>query len=454
MIRTEAQLAAGAVGEAPVSLPPATPAMLRAALEATVQNAPALVRAGSERLGAPLDGPGAGALWFEGPLRLAALLARLADTRSEKTRRPPRARRSPEGAWELPLPLARSLRAMAPGVRASVRPAAASEVHAPDAPRIVAGPGGWVDALAFALAHAVLEGRPMTVVLDPADGALEEALSAITAPLGAWVHVGVDRFDDARLSPHFATHSPAPSPFVVAPYLFDRASMDHLARMLVSEVVRSVGSPSFDMPVLLVPRGWPQHARVLDGVRERLARVPARSVGEQPLPWSVLDDLGADDVTAFAREPLPGTLLVAAVGPMDDAPAHLREAVLFSNERLLGARSATLLAHPYQGEEPSVSLAIAAALSGLAPSVVGHGIPGSAARLLGLPWGPAFPSWAHALGVPLAKLVLRGSFGGLVRPPTFVDHRAMPRLAPELLSAIARGGLRAYAGAFAASLAA
>lgn len=450
---TEAELAAGSVGEGSAAAPP-TSAMLRAALDAAVRAAPALVAAWSGQLGAPLEHPSAGALWVEGPLRLAALLARLAEARSPKAQRPPRLRRSPEGAWELPLPLSRSLRAFAPGTRASVRLAASADLHAPDAPMVVAGPGGWMDALAFALAHAVLHAHPATVALDPADAAVEDALAAITAPLGGWVRVAVDRLHDARSQPHFATGTPAPSPFVVTPYLFDRGSMDHLARWLASEVVRSAGAPSFDMPVLLVPRGWPQHERVLDRVRARLARVPPRSVRGQLLPWSVLDDLGADDVSAFAREPLPGTLLVVAVGPMDDAPAHLREAVAFSNERLLGARSATLLAHPYQSEEPSVAAALAAALSELAPSVVGLGVPGSTARVLGLPWGPALPSWARALGAPAAKVVLRGSFGGLVRPPTFVDHRAMPALAPRLLEAIARGGLGAYAGAFAASLAA
>lgn len=420
----------------------------RSALDATLLAADELVQTWAGQLGVDPRSRGAGTLWVEGPLRFAALLARLADGLALAPHKRPRVREMAHGVREMPLRFSRGLRAIAPGVTASLVSAQSSESRAPDAPIFAPSAGGWPDALAFALVHGLLEGRPSTVALDPSDGALEAPLARIVAPLQGQLSVIVDHLHDARSATHLPSAAPVASPFIVAPYLFDRASLDHLARLVVSEVVRSVGRPSFDMPVLLLPRAWPQHAGLVDRIRERLARVPPRAARGEPLTWVVLDDLGPDDVTSLARDPVAGTLLVASVGPTDDVGAHLGEAVTFSNERLLGARAATLMVHPYPAEEPAVARAIVRAQRDLAAPVVGLGTPGSMARLLGLPWGAELPSWGRVFGAPVAKVLLRGPFGGLVRPATFVDHRGMPHLAPRLLAGLVRGGVRAHMRAF------
>ncbi len=280
------------------------------------------------------------------------------------------------------------------------------------------------------------------------------------------------------------------TPVVAVPGPWTDRELAYQADSVAGMVTHNASFNCVSGKMLILPKGWPLRDRFLELVLERMAMTPARRAwypgseqryraltagrdglrqhfgGEGTLPWTLVTDLDPQDPAekAFSTEPFCSILFETQVGS-DDPIEFLEAAVRFSNERLWGTLSATLVVSSRTQSDGTTAAALERAIRRLRYGSVSVNVwPGLAFSSGTGPWG-AFP------GAPLTdiqsgrgfvhntrmlehveKLVLRGPAWSAVKLPYFPSHRAVRTLGRRLASLEEDGSLAKLPGVVAAAL--
>nr|WP_206324067.1 aldehyde dehydrogenase family protein [Streptomyces sp. HNM0574] len=256
------------------------------------------------------------------------------------------------------------------------------------------------------------------------------------------------------------------SPCIVTPGPWSAADFRFQAEHIVTGKMNNSGHNCVAGQVLLVPREWDGTERLLAEIRRVLRALPPRRdyypgaeerLAELARVHPEAETLGegtsrllVPDITREDDPMLSDEVFASALGvvrlPGADAPAFLRAATEFADEKLPGTLGATLLVHPRT--ERAHRAAVDAAIAGLRYGTLGVNCWSAFGFLLGYtPWG-AFPGHTRTrigsgtgfvhnafLLEDVEKTVLRAPFApaprGLFtgspslspRPPYFVTNR-------------------------------
>jgi aldehyde dehydrogenase (NAD(P)+) len=280
------------------------------------------------------------------------------------------------------------------------------------------------------------------------------------------------------------------TPVLVVPGRWTDRELAYQADDVAGMVTHNASFNCIAGKVLVLPRGWRDRERFLGLVRERMARTPARLAwypgaeqryrafvsgrsgvtciggGEGALPWTMVTDLDPEDAhdAAFRSEPFCSVVFETQVGSGDPIE-FLDAAVRFSNERLWGTLSATLLVSGATGRDPATAAAVDGAVRALRYGAVCVNLwPGMAFATGTLPWG-AYPGAALAdvqsgrgfvhntrMLEHVEKAVLRGPAWSPIKQPWFPSHRTAHVLGRRLTRLQEQGSLRHLPGVVAAAL--
>lgn len=199
------------------------------------------------------------------------------------------------------------------------------------------------------------------------------------------------------------------SPCIVTPGPWSAADFRFQAEHIVTSKLNNSGHNCVATQILLVPRDWDGTERLLAEIRRVLRELPRRgpyypgsadrlaavtrahpeaeTYGDDDCRVLVPDLADADD-PMLTDEVFAGALGVVRL-PGEDAPAFLRAATEFANDKLPGTLGATLLVHPRT--ERAHRTAVEEAVAGLRYGTLGVNCWSAFGFLLGYtPWG-AFP---------------------------------------------------------------
>jgi acyl-CoA reductase-like NAD-dependent aldehyde dehydrogenase len=244
------------------------------------------------------------------------------------------------------------------------------------------------------------------------------------------------------------------------------------AENLVTMLTNNAGFNCNATRVIIQHAASPDRERLLDALRERLARVPARRAyypgaadryhafvaahpeaerfGEEAgdrLPWTLIPrlDPGARGDICYTTEAFCGLFAETAIAAAG-IPDYLERAVAFANDSLWGTLNVTLIVPPAALADPAVAAAVERAIADLRYGTVsvnhwaaiGYG-------LVVTPWG-AYPGHTaqdiqSGTGVVhntlmfsrAQKSVVRAPFHAHPKPAWFASHRTASRLTPRLV---------------------
>ena len=244
------------------------------------------------------------------------------------------------------------------------------------------------------------------------------------------------------------------------------------AENLVTMLTNNAGFNCNATRVIIQHAASPDRERLLEALRERLARVPARRAyypgaadryhafvaahpeaerfGEEAgdrLPWTLIPHLdpGARGDICYTTEAFCGLFAETAI-TAGGIPDYLERAVAFANDSLWGTLNVTLIVPPAALADPAIAAAVERAIADLRYGTVsvnhwaaiGYG-------LVVTPWG-AYPGHTaqdiqSGTGVVhntlmfsrVQKSVVRAPFHAHPKPAWFANHRTASRLTPRLV---------------------
>jgi len=250
------------------------------------------------------------------------------------------------------------------------------------------------------------------------------------------------------------------------------ADLAYQADNLVTMLTNNAGFNCNATRAIIQHAASPDRERLLDAVRERLARVPARRayypgaadryhafVAAHPeaerfgeaagdrLPWTLIPHLdpGARGDICYTTEAFCGLFAETAIAA-GGIPDYLERAVAFANDTLWGTLNVTLIVPPAALADPAIAAAVERAIADLRYGTVsvnhwaaiGYG-------LVVTPWG-AYPGHTaediqSGTGVVhntlmfsrVQKSVVRAPFHAHPKPAWFANHRTASRLTPRLV---------------------
>ena len=259
------------------------------------------------------------------------------------------------------------------------------------------------------------------------------------------------------------------SPVVVMPGRWQAAEIRFVAENIATQMMNNAGFNCNAAKVLVLPRQWPQREALLDSLRAVLKALPLRRAyypgAQERYDRFMAAHPDAEPLATRTDEALPPTLIrvdaaqsddicfttesfccITAVTEIDgaDPGEFLRRSVDFCNHTLWGTLNACVFVDPKT--ERKYPEAVDAAVANLNyGSVVLNHWPAVAYGLGSTTWG-AFPGHCRQdiqSGVGVVhntflfdrpqKSVLRGPFRVSPKPPWFVTHRRMDRVAQALL---------------------
>ncbi len=253
------------------------------------------------------------------------------------------------------------------------------------------------------------------------------------------------------------------SPIIVTPGPYTEKELRYMAEDIAGYFTMNASFLCCAAKILVVPKGWDKRGLFLDILEDVLKAVPQqkayypgtaerfkhfarkrgtiRRIGESfdtTLPWTIVSGLDPDsDDPLFAEESFCPVLGETAVGSVD-VPDFLDKAVDFSNTKLWGTLSATLVVHPKTAGEKKFADAVERAIARLRyGTVCVNAFPGMSFVFASPPWGgyPGSASndiqsgqgWVHntAMLEGIEKVVGRFPFMTFPKPAYFPSHRTV-----------------------------
>ena len=252
------------------------------------------------------------------------------------------------------------------------------------------------------------------------------------------------------------------SPVMIVPGQFTEVELESMAENVATQLTNNGGFNCNAAKVLLTSKGWSQRGRFMDLLKGVLASIPPRPayypgaaqrhatwteghdhvdmIGprvEGTLPWAIIHDVDCADEhqRCFTSEAFCGIMADTTLAPSDPGE-FLREAVNFSNNKLFGTLSCTIMVDPRMEKSPTFAPVLEQAITDLkyGAVVINHWA-AIAYGLVVTPWGghsgatldnvQSGIGWAHnsvMLDKP-QKSVIRGPLVVKPKPPWFRTHR-------------------------------
>lgn len=259
------------------------------------------------------------------------------------------------------------------------------------------------------------------------------------------------------------------SPVIVTPGRWSDSELRFQAENIATQMTNNVGFNCNASKVLITHREWPQRQALLDALRGVLRELPQRkayypgaqqrfdafvgkhaeaemfgSRSDTRLPWTLIpgiDEKAHDDI-CFTTESFCCITAETPLAAMS-TPAFLDKAVAFCNETLWGTLNAAIIIDPRQARTHRSALERSIADLRYGSIGVNHW-PALSYGLGATTWG-AFPGHTYrdiqsGIGVvhntlmfdKPQKSVIRGPFRMFPKPPWFVTHKRLHRIAPRL----------------------
>jgi Aldehyde dehydrogenase family len=281
------------------------------------------------------------------------------------------------------------------------------------------------------------------------------------------------------------------SPVIVVPGPWSGSDFRYQASNIVSMLVNNAGFNCNAARVIVTDAAWPGRQRLMDEVRELLARVPTRKAyypgaanraaefgavhpeaerfgkpGAGELAWTLIAGMTARRSADICYDTEAFCGLFAETGvEADGVPDFLATAVRFCNEKLWGTLNATIVVHPRTLAEAGAREAVERAIADLRYGSVSVNHWAAINYALGVATWGAFPGHTpddiqSGTGVVHntlmfdrpEKSVVRAPFRVWPAPPWFVTNRAAASLGPKLARFEARPSLRGALGVFATAV--
>ncbi|HVO29778.1 MAG TPA: aldehyde dehydrogenase, partial [bacterium] len=287
------------------------------------------------------------------------------------------------------------------------------------------------------------------------------------------------RRNDPLLKKEISSELGTVSPVLVVPGPWDSKSLSFQAENLAGMVTNNASFNCNAAKMLVTAKGWDRTEFLYERIMAATAAVPTRkawypgarqryealtakraglrtvgATGADLLPWTLIPGLNPDDVgeLAFTMEPFCSILSATEIGDSKDPVDFLERAVEFSNKRVWGTLSATMVVHPKSLKDPAVRDAVERAVTRLKYGAVGINTwPAWAYALGDTPWG-AHPSstldniqggkgWVHNAHMieHTEKVVIRAPVSAFPKPPYFPTHRTAHGLGRALMEFEAKG---------------
>ena len=278
--------------------------------------------------------------------------------------------------------------------------------------------------------------------------------------------------NDPLLKKNITSELGCVTPVMVVPGDYSPSELRFVAENVASQVANNASFNCNAAKVLVTSEGWPQREAFVGMVREILADTPTRlayypgaeeryakltkdsatvtKLGRaEPgrLQWALIRDLDpkAND-PHYSTEPFCGILSEVAL-PESDPAAFVTAAAKFSNDKLWGTLSCSLIIHPRTEAAPEVKKALDSAIDELRYGLVGiNHWPAVAYGAMSPPWG-GHPSatlqniqsgLGYVHNTPMIegieKAVLRGPLTVFPKPPWFTTNRRSQFIAERLVS--------------------
>jgi acyl-CoA reductase-like NAD-dependent aldehyde dehydrogenase len=269
------------------------------------------------------------------------------------------------------------------------------------------------------------------------------------------------------------------TPVMVAPAVYSPQELRFVAENIATQVVNNASFNCNAAKVLVLSEGFSQREALWTELRDILASLPPRrayypgardrfeqltagrsqaqvlrigrdgasstgSTGE--LPWTILRGLdAATNDPLFTTEPFC-SILSEVVLPAREPAEFIREAARFSNDKLWGTLSCSLIVHPSLEQQAEVRAALQSAVRELRYGAVGiNHWPGVVYGSMVLPWGghasATLTDVQSGIGFVhntpmlegIEKCVLRGPLVVSPKPPWFVTHKQAHKVGERLV---------------------
>jgi len=280
--------------------------------------------------------------------------------------------------------------------------------------------------------------------------------------------------DDPVLKKNITSELGCVTPVMITPGDYSPSELNFMAQNVATQVVNNGSFNCNAAKVIVTSEAWPQREAFMSQVREILAVQPLRlayypgaedryskltrdhesvtRLGRAEagkLQWAMIRGLDPkSDDPLFTTEPFCGILSEVALPRAEagDAVSFLRTAANFSNNKLWGTLSCSIIIHPKTEAEPGVKAALDGALDELRYGVVGiNHWPAIAYGAMSPPWG-GHPSatlknvqsgLGYVHNTPMLegieKAVFRGPLTVFPKPPWFITNKRAHVVAEKIL---------------------
>ena len=263
------------------------------------------------------------------------------------------------------------------------------------------------------------------------------------------------------------------TPVMVAPAEYSPSELRFIAENIATQVVNNASFNCNAAKVLVLSEGWAQREALWTELRDILSSLPPRRAyypgaharfeqltagrsqaqvsrlgreGKGELPWTILRGLDAtSNDPLFTTEPFCSILSEVTLAARDPAE-FIRDAARFSNDKLWGTLSCSLIVHPSLEARAEVRSALSAAVRELRYGAVGiNHWPGVVYGSMLLPWGghssATLKDVQSGIGFVhntpmlegIEKTVLRGPLTVSPKPPWFVTHKQAHKVGERLV---------------------
>lgn len=279
--------------------------------------------------------------------------------------------------------------------------------------------------------------------------------------------------NDPLLKKNITSELGCVTPVMVVPGVYTPAELRFVAENIATQMVNNGSFNCNAAKMLVVGEKWPQRAALLAHLREILGEMPQRKAyypgararyealtrGEhkitrfgredaEQLPWTLIEGLdpSADNEPLFTTEPFCSLISEVAL-PESDPAAFLAAAARFSNEKLWGTLSCSVIIPPKTEADPQVKAALDRAVDTLRYGAVAIN------HWAGIVYGAVTPTWGghpsatlrdiqSGLGFVhntymlehIEKTVLRGPIVVSPKPPWFVTNKKAHLVAQKMVA--------------------